>query len=161
MFWRHSFYGIDIKHVGYLFALNVLLMMVMTTLNGRLVKKMGSHWMLRFGLSMQFAAAVLLLIAQILNLGLLGLWGTVIPVMMFVSTISVIGSNSMALLLSEYPHIAGTASSLAGTLRYGAGALVAAAVSAMPATSVWPMVGMMVLCATLSISVYWLLAKEV
>ena len=153
-----NIYGIDIKHVGYLFALNVVLMMVMTTLNGRLVKKLGSHWMLRLGLTMQFSAALLLLIAQILNLGL---WGTVIPVMLFVSTISVIGSNSMALLLSEYPHIAGTASSLAGTLRFGAGALVGAAVSAMPAGSAWPMVGMMVLCATLSISVYWLLAKEV
>ena len=74
-------YGIDIEDVGYLFALNVLLMMVMTSINGSLVKKMGSHWMLRFGLSIQLTAGFLLLFAQVLNLGL---WGTVIPVMMLV-----------------------------------------------------------------------------
>ncbi len=142
-------YGIDIEDVGYLFALNVLLMMVMTSINGSLVKKMGSHWMLRFGLSIQLTAGFLLLFAQVLNLGLC------------VSTISVIGSNSMALLLSEYPHIAGTASSLAGTLRFSTAALVAAGVSALPATSAWPMVAMMTLCSVLSISVYLLFAKDV
>ena len=114
--------------------------------------------MLYFALSIQLTAGVLLLIGQTFSWGL---WGTVMPVMLFVGTISVISSNSMALLLSEYPHIAGTASSLAGTLRFATGALVAAALSAMPATSAWPMVLMMVVCAILSISVYWLFAKEV
>ncbi len=46
-----------------------------------------------------------------------GLWGTVPFVVLFVGTISTIGSNSMGLLLSKYPRMAGTASSLAGTLR--------------------------------------------
>ncbi len=39
----------------------------------------------------------------------LGLWGTVPSVILYIATISVIGSNSMALLLSAYPTMAGTA----------------------------------------------------
>ncbi|WP_019614373.1 Bcr/CflA family multidrug efflux MFS transporter [Psychromonas ossibalaenae] len=151
-------YGVAIEYVGYLFGLNVLLMMVMTSFNGRLVKKMGSHWMLRFGLSIQLLAGILLVAAQVLDLGL---WGVVIPVMMFVSTISIIGSNSMALLLSEYPHIAGTASSLAGTLRFGTGALMAACISLLPGSSAWPMVAMMALSAVLSMVIYLRFARNI
>lgn len=151
-------YGVAIDHVGYLFGLNVLVMIIMTSINGRFVKKMGSHWMLRFGLSVQFSAGVLLLTAQFLNLGL---WGTVIPVMLFVGTISVIGSNSMALLLSEYPHIAGTAASLAGTIRFGMGAVVAAIVAMFVMLSAWPMVVIMALCTLLATLSYLFLVKKV
>ncbi|GAM58642.1 MFS family multidrug transport protein [Vibrio ishigakensis] len=42
-------------------------------------------------------------------------------VMLYVGTISTVGSNSMALLLTKYPNMAGTTSSLAGTLRFGSG----------------------------------------
>lgn len=140
-------YGFDIEHVGYLFALNVVSMMIMTTVNGRLVREKGSQWMVKLGLTMQLIAAALLLFGQIFHLGL---WGVVIPVMLYVSTISTVGSNTMAILLSDYPNIAGTASSLAGTLRFGLGALAAAIISFLPATSSWPMVIVMCSCASLS-----------
>ncbi|STQ10538.1 bicyclomycin/multidrug efflux system protein [Enterobacter cloacae] len=35
-----------------------------------------------------------------------------------------ISSNAMAVILDEFPHMAGTASSLAGTFRFGIGAVV-------------------------------------
>jgi DHA1 family bicyclomycin/chloramphenicol resistance-like MFS transporter len=149
-------YAFDIEHVGYLFALNVVSMMIMTTINGRLVRDKGSQWMVKLGLTMQLIAATLLLFGQIFNLGL---WGVVIPVMLYVSTISTIGSNTMAILLTDYPEIAGTASSLAGTLRFGIAALVAAIIAGLPATSSWPMVGAICCCACLGLLCY-LLRKE-
>lgn len=151
-------YGVDVANVGYLFALNVLLMMLMTTLNGKYVKRMGSHFMLSSGLTVQLLASFLLVLNQSLDFGL---WGVVVPVMLFVSTISTVGSNSMALLLNEYPSIAGTVSSLAGTIRFGAGATVAAAVSLLPAVSAWPMVCMMALCSLLSMIFYICFAKNI
>ncbi|ABM03575.1 drug resistance transporter, Bcr/CflA subfamily protein [Psychromonas ingrahamii 37] len=150
-------YGVSITNVGYLFGLNILLMMVMTTLNGKYVKRLGSHYLLRLGLTIQLIASLLLVLAQLLDLGL---WGVVVPVMLFFSTISMVGSNSIALLLNEYPEIAGTVSSLAGSLKFGAGALVAAAVSMLPSGSVWPMILMMVLCSLLSMTFYTYCAKR-
>lgn len=151
-------YAVEVANVGYLFALNILLMMLMTTFNGKYVKKLGSHYLLRLGLTIQLAASLLLVLAQLLDLGL---WGVVIPVMLFVSTISTVGSNSMALLLNEYPEMAGTVSSLAGSLKFGTGALVAAAVSLLPSGSAWSMVLMMALCGLLSVTFYTCFAKEV
>lgn len=150
-------YGVDIANVGYLFGLNILLMMIMTTLNGKYVKKLGSDYMLRLGLGVQLVASLLLVLAQSLDLGL---WGVVLPVMLFFSTISTVGSNSMALLLDEYPEIAGTASALAGTFRFGTGAVIAAIISWLPSVSAWPMVLMMLLCSLLSMLFYIFFAKD-
>jgi len=142
-------HGVPIEHVGYLFGLNVVSMMVMTIVNGRLVRLKGSQWMLSLGLSIQLVAGVLLLTGQLFDLGL---WGVVLPIMLYTSAISTVGSNSMAILLSDYPSIAGTASSLAGTLRFGLGGVAAAIIAFLPATSSWPMVAVICSCAVLSIA---------
>ena len=150
-------FGISVEHVGYLYGLNIIFMIVMTTINGRFVKRKGSVWMLQFGLAIHFTAGLLLLGGQLLGFGL---WSIVIPIMMLIGTLPVIGSNSMALLLTDYPHIAGTAVSLAGTFRFGAGALAAAIISAFAMTTVWPMVIIMVCCSSLSFLTYWFGVKK-
>ena len=157
-----SFVYIDLYHVsvssfGYLFGLNIVFLIVMTTLNGRLVKKMGSHNMLKFGLSIQLFAGLLMVLGQWLQWGL---WGTVVPVVLFVGCISTIGSNSMALLLSHYPKMAGTASSLAGTLRFGTGSLIGVGIAMLPSDSAWPMVGAMTACSILSFGCYFVFGRK-
>ncbi|CCO45661.1 bicyclomycin/multidrug efflux system [Vibrio nigripulchritudo ATCC 27043] len=157
-----SFVYIDLYHVspdqfGYLFGLNIICMIAMTALNGRIVRKMGSHWMLKFGLAIQLIAGIGLFVGWLFDLGL---WGIVPFVMLFVGTISTIGSNSMALLLSGYPTMAGTASSLAGTLRFGIASIMGAAVAMMPSDSEIPMIMMMFLCAVLSALFYWTLGRK-
>ena len=109
-------YGVRPDLFGYLFGLNIVAMILMTTINGRIVKKVGSHTMLRAALVIQLLAGVGLLAGWALDLGL---WGIVPFVMLFIGTISTIGSNSMGLLLSGYPNMAGAVSPLSGTLRYG------------------------------------------
>ncbi|MGF1723693.1 Bcr/CflA family multidrug efflux MFS transporter [Photobacterium nomapromontoriensis] len=150
-------YHVGTEHFGLLFGLNVVCLIMMTSINGRLVKKKGSHWMLRFGLTVQLIAGIGLVCGQLLNLGL---WGVVIPVMLFVGTISIIGSNTMACLLGKYPHMAGTASSLAGTMRFGTGTVVGGLVAMMPDATAWPMALSMAACAVLSAIFYWFLSRD-
>lgn len=150
-------YGVSMTGFGYLFGLNVIFLIVMTTLNGRLVRRIGSHAMLKLGLFIQLIAGILIVIGQLLNWGLIG---TVIPVVLFVGCISTIGSNSMGLLLSHYPQMAGTASSLAGTLRFGTGSLVGVGVAMLPSDTAWPMVGSMAVCSVLSFSFYFFLGRK-
>lgn len=150
-------YGVTPNEFGYLFGLNIVAMIAMTSLNGRVVKKVGSHAMLRFGLLVQLLAGIGLFVGWLMGVGL---WGTVPFVVLFVGSISTIGSNSMGLLLSGYPRMAGTASSLAGTLRFGTGSLVGALVAAMPGDVTWPMVFVMAGCSVLSASFYWILGRK-
>jgi len=150
-------YGVNPNQFGYLFGLNIVAMIAMTTLNGRLVKKVGSHAMLRFGLFIQLLAGFGLLLGWMMGWGL---WGIVPFVVMFIGTISTIGSNSMALLLSGYPRMAGTASSLAGTLRFGTGSVVGIVVAAMPGDVEWPMVFVMFACSILAALFYWTLGRK-
>lgn len=150
-------YGVTPNEFGYLFGLNIVAMIAMTSLNGRFVKKVGSHAMLRFGLFIQLLAGIGLFVGWMLDAGL---WGTVPFVVLFVGTISTIGSNSMGLLLSGYPRMAGTASSLAGTLRFGTGSMIGAVVAAMPSGVAWPMIFVMAGCSVLSVGFYWTLGRK-
>lgn len=150
-------YGVSPQDFGYLFGLNIVAMIALTSINSRFVRKVGSHNMLRFGLFLQLMAGVGLFVGWAMSWGL---WGTVPFVVLFVGTISTIGSNSMGLLLSKYPRMAGTASSLAGTMRFGTGAIVGAVVAILPGTETWPMIFVMAACSVLSGAFYWTLGKK-
>ncbi|HHC7130500.1 TPA: Bcr/CflA family multidrug efflux MFS transporter [Vibrio parahaemolyticus] len=149
-------YGLSTDAFGYLFGLNIIAMIMMTTFNGRAVKKIGSHAMLRIALTIQLFAGLGLLVCWMFDGGL---WGTVPFVVLFVGTQSTIGSNAMALLLSD-PTTVGTAASLAGTLRFGMGSLIGAFVAILPDGVAWPMVTVMSLCAILSTLLYLCLGRK-
>ncbi len=150
-------YGVPPTQFGYLFGLNIVCLITMTSINSRLVIRKGSHSMMRLGLMIQMVAGIGLFIGWLFDLGL---WGIVPFVMCYAGTLSTIGSNATALLLSGYPDMAGTASSLAGTLRFGMGSIVGTIVAAMPGDAAWPMILMMSLCALLSGVMYWTLGKK-
>lgn len=152
-----NYFGVSPENFGYFFGLNVIWLIFMTSFNGKFVRKIGSVRMLQIGLTIQLIAGACLIIGQIFDFGL---WGTVIPVVFFVGTISIVGSNSMACILANYPELAGTASSLAGTMRFGIGTIVGGIVSLFHAPSAWPMTGAMAICAVLSASFYWGLARK-
>lgn len=150
------FVYIEVNHVspqnfGYYFGLNVVFLFVMTLINSRAVRRFGPLKMFRMGLVIQFAMGVWLLISSALDLGFLSL---VFGVAMFIGCVSTVSSNAMAVILDEFPHMAGTASSLAGTLRFGVGALVGALMSLVSISSAWPMVATIALCATISVVLF-------
>ncbi len=72
-----------------------------------------------------------------------------------VGCVSMVSSNAMAVILDEFPHMAGTASSLAGTFRFGIGAIVGALLSLATFNSAWPMIWSIAFCATSSILTRW------
>ncbi|RRZ94628.1 Bcr/CflA family multidrug efflux MFS transporter [Erwinia sp. 198] len=150
------FVYIELNHIspqdfGYYFALNVVFLFLMTLLNSRCVRRFGPLAMFRLGLLIQFTMGIWLVVVSALNLGFLPL---VFGVAMFIGCVAMVSSNAMAVILEEFPHMAGTASSLAGTLRFGVGALVGALLSTMTFTSAWPMVGSIFICATFSVLLF-------
>ncbi|AUT25859.1 multidrug efflux MFS transporter Bcr [Escherichia marmotae] len=147
------FVYIEINHVapenfGYYFALNIVFLFVMTIFNSRFVRRIGALNMFRSGLWIQFIMAAWMVISALLGLGF---WSLVVGVAAFVGCVSMVSSNAMAVILDEFPHMAGTASSLAGTFRFGIGAIVGALLSLATFNSAWPMIWSIAFCATSSI----------
>ena len=98
----------------------------MTNMNSRFVRRVGAINMFRAGLWIQFVMAIWLVLSAFLGVGF---WALVVGVAAFVGCVSTVSSNAMAVILDEFPHMAGTASSLAGTFRFGIGAVVGALLS--------------------------------
>lgn len=153
-----EYFGVPTQHYGWLFGLNVLLMMVVTFANSKLVRGIGSEHMLRHGLMILPVAGIALVVCSLTGFG--GLWGVVIPVMFYVGHISLVGANAMTGLLSHFSQAAGTAAALAGTLRFGIGALAGALVNLVPPTSPLPMALNIAGCGILASASYWLLTAR-
>ncbi|WP_340614973.1 Bcr/CflA family multidrug efflux MFS transporter [Xenorhabdus thailandensis] len=139
--------GVPAQHFGYYFGLNIIFLFIMATINSQCVRKYGPLKMLHIGLFVQFVMGLWLLFSTLFDLGFISL---VMGVAIYISGISMITSNTMAVVLDDYPHMAGTVSSLAGTIRFGIAASVGAILSLLPEESAWPMVGSMALCVTLA-----------
>lgn len=136
------------QHFGYYFALNIVFLFIMTTINSRIVRRVGALNMFRAGLLVQFAMAVWMVACALLDVGF---WSLVLGIAVFVGCVSMVSSNAMAVILDEFPHMAGTASSLAGTFRFGIGAIIGALLSLATFNSAWPMILSIGLCASCSL----------
>lgn len=139
------------QHFGYYFALNIIFLFIMTVVNSRFVRRVGALNMFRIGLSVQFAVAIWLVISSQFDFGF---WALVLGVAVFVGCVSMVASNGMAVILDEFPHMAGTASSLAGTFRFGIGALTGSLLSIATFNTAWPMIWSIFVCASCSILFY-------
>ncbi|TCW00262.1 Bcr/CflA family multidrug efflux MFS transporter [Biostraticola tofi] len=143
--------GVSPQNFGYYFALNVIFLFIITLINSRSVARFGALIMFRLGLFIQLATGVWLLAVCALDLGFLPL---VFGVALFVGCVAMVTSNGMAVILDEFPHMAGTASSLAGTLRFGVGAIISGLLSLATFASAWPMVLSMAFCTVSAMLCY-------
>lgn len=144
-------YGVSPQDFGYYFALNILFLFIMTLFNSRNVRRLGALTMFRIGLLIQFTMGIFLVVVCLFDLGF---WPLVLGVSIFVGCIAMISSNAMAVILDGFPHMAGTAASLAGTIRFGLGAITAMLLSVASFDSAWPMVLSMALCSFIAFLLY-------
>lgn len=143
--------GVSPQNFGYYFALNVVFLFIITLINSRSVKRFGAQIMFRLGLIIQLLMAIWLLVVCAMDLGF---WPLVLGVAAFVGCVAMVTSNGMAVILDDFPHMAGTASSLAGTLRFGVGAIIGGVLSLATFNSAWPMVIAMAGCALCAMLCY-------
>jgi MFS transporter, DHA1 family, multidrug resistance protein len=137
-------HGVSPGLFGILFGVNVALAMLFTSLNARLIRRLGSERLLRLGLGVQFAAALALL-------GLLGLvaprlWMIALAAALYLSMAGLVLGNAMAGFMALYPRMAGTASAFAGAGRFGLGALLGSLASLMHDGTAYPLLLGMAMC---------------
>jgi len=146
-----EYYHVPAELYGFLVGLNIPVMMLGTFLNGRLVGRVGTDRMALAGCLVLTGAGLWLARLSVLPTPA-SLWQLVPGIVLFAGTMAVIGGNCMAGVLNDFSHMSGTASALAGTVRFGGGALGGLMVSLLHSTDYRAMAQVMALCGVLSLA---------
>jgi len=151
-------FGVSVQNFGFLFALNIVGIMLGSFVNSRLVVHVGLRRMLIGGTSLALAGGLLLATFAMTGWG--GLAGIVAPIVLFMAPHNVVNANATAGALEGFPHIAGTASALIGAIRFGTGAAMGALVGLLHDGTAVPMALVLATCAIGSAASFWLLADR-
>ena len=137
-------FGVRPQNYGYLFGLNIIGMIVVNTINSRIVLRFGTDTILRIGclLAALFSVALLALAKT----GAGGLGGIVATLFLFLAMTGFIGANAAVGAMSVFPTAAGAASALIGMLQWSFGAASGWAVGILADGTAVPMAA--VICAT-------------
>lgn len=138
------FFGISPQLYGWLFALNIGGIMLMSFTNARLVRRLGSQRMLGFGSAITLVAALLLMLCASSGWG--GLPALVVCLLMYVSVTGMIGANCLACLMSIFSRQAGAAAGLAVATQFAIGTLCSALVGVFHDGSPLPMALLIGVC---------------
>ncbi|UAN49601.1 Bcr/CflA family multidrug efflux MFS transporter [Serratia sp. JSRIV002] len=139
-----SYFQVPAEYYGLLFGCNVIGMIAVLLLNVRMLKVYSLPRLLMIQSSAQVVFGLLLLVFHQQSLSIL-----VILVVLFMSLVNAIGTNSLSLLLQQRGQQAGSASALAISLQFGMGALASLAVSWLQDDTPFAMTLVMAVCAAL------------
>lgn len=114
-----NYFGVSEQLFSVLFGVNVICLMFANFVNSRLVTRLGSVRMLRAGLALALISAVLLCVFNYFGLTI---WFSVLSIAPLMAGLTLISTNTDALVLMKFPHNSGTATAVMGTLRFGSGA---------------------------------------
>ncbi|MEW5287596.1 multidrug effflux MFS transporter [Erwinia papayae] len=114
-----TWFGVAPQHYGWLFAVNIVGLMVVSTLNRRLVYRYPLEKLLKIAVIIATLAALALALFSRLNTG--GVLMIAVPVFIFFAMNGIIAATATAAALDAQPGGAGAASALIGALQYGSG----------------------------------------
>lgn len=114
-----TYYGVDLQHYGWSFAINIVGIMVLSFINRTLVSRFSLDTLLRC--TTAFAATALIILCTLFYFGVGNIHSVIIMILFFFSMNGVVAANSTAAALDGVPEIAGAASALIGSLQYGSG----------------------------------------
>ncbi|MFS2225100.1 multidrug effflux MFS transporter [Pantoea sp. B65] len=132
-----TYFGIDPQHYGWLFAVNIVGLMVVSLINRRLVHHYPLESLLKFAVFIATLAALVLAFATGLGIGGIGL--IVAAVFVFFSMNGIIAATSAAAAMDAVPNVAGSASALMGALQYGSGIISSLLLALLSDGTPWTM----------------------
>lgn len=157
------FVFIDLHHVSaaafsWIFGVNAAGLILASQLNGWLVKTHSPHRLLR--LSVLLPAFFGLSLAATATTGLGGIWGLLIPLFGYVSSMGLVFPNATATALEAHGPRAGFASAVMGALQFGLAAVSSAMIGRLNDGTAVPLGLVIGACGLLSLLSHRLLAKR-
>lgn len=141
-------YKVTEQEYGWIFALVAGGLIVSSQLNSVLLRKYRSEQIIPVALFCQGLTGLSLFLGS--AYGWIGLTGTIILILIFLSCQGFTFPNSSALSMAPFSQNAGSASALMGAIQMGIGALTSAIVSLLSNGTALPMTGVMAVCAITS-----------
>jgi MFS transporter, DHA1 family, multidrug resistance protein len=150
--------GVPVQYFGLVFLTSVVGYMVGSALSARLSRSQDSEKTVLFGAALvAISATVMWLGAYLLPQSVLVL---MLPMMLYATGMGLVLPNAMAVALSAFPHIAGTASALMGFIQMGLSASVTALVGMFLVDTPAPMLNFMVLITLSALALSVLLYRR-
>lgn len=152
-------YGFDAQQYGLLFAVNSVGVVLGVQTASRLAARFGPQWVLAFSTATLVLAAAAIIIADQVGLGL---WGTMVPLFVFMTACGFTFPCVQVLALDRHGKAAGTAASIIGACNFGVAGLISPIVgwiahdAGITATT---MAAVMVGCAAIGCLSLWLIVR--
>lgn len=140
-----DYFQVSPRYYGLLFGCNVLGMIVVLLINVRLLRYYSLARLLTYQVGAQLLFGLILF-----NLHTSSLIPIVTLIVLYMSLVNAVGSNSIARLLQARGKQAGSASALAISMQFGMGAVGSVAVSVLQDNTPFAMTLVMAVCALLS-----------
>lgn len=152
-------HGLNAQEYGWLFAVNSVGVVVGVQTASRLAARFGPQWVLAFSTGTLFVSGAAIIVTDQLGLGL---WGTVIPLFVFMTACGFTFPCAQVLALDRHGAAAGTAASILGATNFGVAAIISPVVGLISAGSgitATSMAAVMVGCAVFGILSLWLIVR--
>lgn len=152
-------YGFDPQQYGLLFAANSIGIVAGVQVSSRLSARYGPQWVMAFSTAAAALAAIVIIVNDQLGLGL---WGTVIPLFLFMTGVGFTFPAVQVLALDRHGRAAGTAQSLIGASNFGVAGVISPLVGWLAADAgitATTMASVMVGCALVAIATVWLVIR--
>lgn len=144
-----KYYAVTEQQYGWIFALIAVGLITSSQLNTIFLRRYDSAQMMKVILIAQTIVGAILVAGTALDL--LGIYGTIFLIFLFLSCQGFSFPNSAALSMAPFTKEAGSASALMGALQMGVGSLASAAVGMMNASTPIPMTSVMAFCTFLGL----------
>ena len=152
-------YGLSQQQFAYAFALNAFGIMLLSSLNKRLVHTVSIDQRLLLGGVIQTSGALIICVAAIIEIA--PLWIVMLGLFMAVAGIGFTGPNAMALAMSKQGAHAGAASALMGSMQFACGLLGGVVLNFMHWNALINMGGLMLAFTCLGLMAIALLLKNI
>ncbi|WP_292811158.1 multidrug effflux MFS transporter [Microbacterium sp. HA-8] len=152
-------YGFDAQLYGVLFAVNSIGLVIGVQVSSRLAARFGPQWVLAYSTAALVVTAVAIIVFDQLGLGL---WGTLIPLFLFMTACGFTFPCTQVLALDRHGKAAGTAASILGAVNFGVAGLVSPVVgwvSGGAGITATTMAGVMAGCGVIGVLSLWLIVR--
>ena len=150
-------YGFNAQQYGLLFAVNSLGLVIGVQIASRLASRFGPQWVLAWSTAALLIAGAAIFVAYQLNLGL---WGTIIPLFLFLTAAGFGFPCTQVLALDRHGNAAGTAQSLLGATNFGVAGIVSPVVGMIsPTITAGSMSIVMATCAAVGVLALWFIVR--
>ncbi|MBR7889217.1 Bcr/CflA family multidrug efflux MFS transporter [Marinomonas sp. A79] len=145
-------YDVDPAHFGFLVGLNVISMMIASTINSRYVEKLGTETLSKYAIYVPIFASVMMLVICLFDRP--PLWTIIVASIMYMGPMGILGSGFMAGALKHAGNHNGSVTALAGTSRFAFGALGGTVISLLHNGTFIPMLVTIATCGVISFVVF-------